>query len=228
MLVLSALSAWYLPRLGLRLVVLVGLLLVAAGFLSMRVLDVGSPYWDLAWPLLILSTGIGLCTAPTTSAIMTSVPDDKQGGASAVNDTTREVGAALGIALTGSIPASQYTAAITPHLTGFPEPVRGAAARSLGEAIGVAERLGRQGPTLIDVGRAAFVDGMHTSVLVLGIVLAVSAVLITLWAPGRDGRQLAVVRRWAGRPASALPDELGGAVGHHDGGRVRTPARHRR
>ena len=195
MLVLSALSFWYVPRLGLRLVVLIGLLLVAAGILGMRGLEIGSPYWDLAWPLLILSTGVGLCTAPTTSAIMTSVPDDKQGVASAVNDTTREVGAALGIALTGSMLASKYTAVLAPQLEAFPESGRQAASRSLGEALGLAPRLGPQGAQLADAGRAAFLIAMQSSVAVLAVVVAAFAVAIAAWAPGRDGRQLAVVRR---------------------------------
>ena len=198
MLALSALSFWYVPRLGLRLVVLVGLLLVSAGFLSMRVLEIGSPYWDLAWPLLILSSGIGLCTAPTTSAIMSSVPDDKQGVASAVNDTTREVGAALGIALTGSMLASKYTATLSPQLSAFSEPVRAAATRSLGEALGLAPRLGPQGQQLVDASRSAFLRAMESSVLALAILVAIAAVLIALWAPGRDGRQLGFVRRLTG------------------------------
>ena len=128
-------------------------------------LEIGSPYWDLAWPLLILSSGIGLCTAPTTSAIMSSVPDDKQGVASAVNDTTREVGAALGIALTGSMLASKYTAALSPQLSAFPEPVRTAATRSLGEALGLAPRLGPAGQELVDASRSAFLRAMESSVL---------------------------------------------------------------
>ena len=64
---------------------------MAVGFACMHVLDLHSGYLDLAWPTLILSTGIGFCTAPTTSAIMGAVPDEKQGVASAVNDTSREV-----------------------------------------------------------------------------------------------------------------------------------------
>ena len=107
MLTLSVLSQWYLPRMGLRLVVFVGLLLISVGFLCLRVLQLHSPYWDMMWPLLVMSTGIGFCTAPSTFAIMAAVPDRKQGVAWAVNDTTREVGAALGIALAGSILAAQ-------------------------------------------------------------------------------------------------------------------------
>jgi EmrB/QacA subfamily drug resistance transporter len=202
MLLLSATSFWYVPRLGLRTVVFVGLILTAAGYLGLRMLEIDSPYWDLAWPLVVLSCGIGMSVAPTTAAIMNSVPDDKQGVASAVNDTTREVGAALGIALAGSLLASQYTNAIAPHLASLPEPVRGVAARSLGESIAVAEQLGEQGARLIELSRAAFVEGLHASLLTLAAVIIVAAVLIGLWAPGRDGRQLAPIRRLtAGRIA---------------------------
>jgi Major Facilitator Superfamily len=199
MIVLSGLSFWYVPRLGLRLVVFVGLLLVSAGLLCMRVAEIGSPYWDLAWPLLILSTGIGLCTAPTTSAIMTSVPEDKQGVASAVNDTTREIGAALGIALAGSTLATRYPALLSPQLSAFPEEIRRSATRSLGEAIGIADRIGPRGDHLKDLAKTAFLGAMESSVLALAILIAVSAVLIGLWAPGRDGEQLAPVRRFTSK-----------------------------
>ncbi|WP_407689169.1 MFS transporter [Mycobacterium sp. HUMS_1102779] len=82
--VCSALSFWYVPKLGLRLVVTLGMLCTAVGFGCMRILDLHSGYLDLAWPTLILSTGIGFCTAPTTAAIMGAVPDDKQGVAAVV------------------------------------------------------------------------------------------------------------------------------------------------
>ena len=207
MLILSATSFWYVPRLGLRLVILVGLLLISAGFGCLRVLEIGSPYWHLAWPLLVLSCGIGLSVAPTTAAIMVSVPDDKQGVASAVNDAAREIGAALGIALAGSILATRYTETLTPHLTGLPAPVQSAAARSRGEALGAAEQLGPAGAALVDASRTAFLRAMESSLLTLAIVIGVGGVLIAAWAPGRDGSQLAVVRRLASRGAASRADE---------------------
>jgi EmrB/QacA subfamily drug resistance transporter len=194
MLVLSVLSFWYLPRLGLRAVVFSGLMLIALGLLCLLGVEAGSPYWRAAWPMLILSTGIGLCTAPTTSVIMTTAPDDKQGVASAVNDATREIGAALGIALAGSMLAAQYPKALAPKLIGFPTSVNDAAATSLGQALEVARRMGPAGARLADVSKTAFIDAMHSSLLVLAIVIAVSAILIGLWAPGRDDQQLRPVR----------------------------------
>jgi len=194
MLLLSVLSFWYLPRLGLRAVIFSGLLLIAAGVICLLGVTSGSPYWRAAWPMLVMSFGIGLCTAPTTSVIMTTAPDDKQGVASAVNDASREIGAALGIALAGSMLAGQYSKTLIPNLIGFPKPVRDAASSSLGEALEVARRLGPAGARLAEVSKTAFIDAMHSSLLVLAVLVAVSAVLIGLWAPGRDDQQLRPVR----------------------------------
>ena len=199
MLVLSVLSFWYLPRLGLRVVVFSGLLLIATGSICMLGIKVGSPYWRAAWPMLVMSTGIGLCTAPTTSVIMTTAPDDKQGVASAVNDASREIGAALGIALAGSMLAARYAKTLAPNLIGFPKSVEDAASTSLGQALEVARRLGPAGARLSEVSKTAFIDAMHSSLLVLGVLVAVSAVLIGLWAPGRDDQQLRPVRKLLAR-----------------------------
>lgn len=194
-LILSATNNWYLPRLGLRLVLTVGLILIAAGLMSMRLLEIDSPYLQLAWPLLVMSTGIGLCTAPTTSAVMGAVPDEKQGVASAVNDATREIGAALGIAVAGSILAAQYGNLIGPRLAGLPEQVRAPATDSLAQALAVADEMGPSGARLAEVAQSAFVESMNASLLVLASVITVAAVLVGFWAPGRDGRQLKAVQR---------------------------------
>src|SRR5215469_18105874 len=97
---------------------------MAGGFGCMDGLDLNSTYSEFAWPTLILATGIGICTAPTTSAIMGAVPDEKQGVASAVNDTSREMGGALGIAVAGSILAGRYSHELAPRLADFPATVR--------------------------------------------------------------------------------------------------------
>lgn len=175
--------------------VFTGLSLISVGFLLLRGVEVDSAYWAVAWPLLVMSFGIGLLTAPTTSAIMNTVLDDKQGVASAVNDTTREVGAALGIALAGSLLAAQYTSALEPRLATLPAQTRDAAVGSLGQALEVARHMGPGGAELADQSKAAFVEAMHTSLLALAITVGIGAVVIGLWAPGRDDEQLRVIRR---------------------------------
>jgi MFS family permease len=217
--VLGATMHLYLPRVGLRVAVALGLFLIGAGLFCMRFLDAGSTYLDLVWSFLITSAGIGLCVAPTTSAIMNAVPTEKQGVASAVNDTTREVGAAVGIAVAGSVLAAQYHTVLAPMLGGFPDHVRQSALESLANALAVAAQLGPQGARLADMAELAFIRSMDLSLLVLSIVLVLAAAFVAVWAPGRDGRQFRLLRRWAGSD-----DELGGAVAEHDDGGVRAPA----
>jgi hypothetical protein len=125
---------------------------------------------------------------------MTAAPDAKQGVASAVNDATREVGGALGIAMAGSILAGSYRHAIGPALASFPESVAGPASDSLAQALAVADRLGPHGRQLAEAGKTAFVDAASASYLVMAVIVGVAAILIPLVAPGRDGRQLRAVR----------------------------------
>jgi EmrB/QacA subfamily drug resistance transporter len=195
LLTFSALSPRYLPKLGLRTVIFVSMALVSIGFLCMRTLGVESSYLGLFWPLLVISSGFGLCTAPTTSAIMTAAPDEKQGVASAVNDATREVGGAVGVALAGSILAGSYSHHIAASAAALPGPMRSAASSSLAQALEVASRMGPQGRHLAEVSKAAFVAANSSTFLVMAIVVGVFAVVVPLFAPGRDGMQLRVIRR---------------------------------
>ena len=195
----SSLSSWYLPKLRPRAVVFASIVLVWVGFLCMCTLRPDSSYFDVLWPLLVISSGFGLCTAPTTSAIMTAAPDEKQGVASAVNDATREVGGALGIAMAGSILAGSYRHHVASGLTTFPEPVRGPASESLAQALAAAGQLGPQGHQLAEVSKTAFVEANEPSYLVMAVIVGVAALVIPLFAPGRDGQQLRAVRRLTGR-----------------------------
>lgn len=195
MLVLGATMHLALPRIGLRAAASIGLLLNAIGFWWMRSVDESSTYLDLAAPMLVNAAGIGLCMAPMTSAIMNSAPDEKQGVASAVNDATREVGAALGIAVAGSVVAAGYRNALAPNLGSAPAELRDAALNSLGSALAAGEQLGAAGAQLVQQAEAAFGQAMEQALTVLGTTLAAGAVLMALWAPGRDGQQWTFLRR---------------------------------
>lgn len=199
-LVLGATTHLWSPRIGLRAAVVAGLVLIATGLLCMRVLEIDSSFFDLAWPLLIISAGIGLCTAPTTAAIMNAAPDEKQGVASAVNDATREIGAALGIAAAGSVLAAHYQHLLAPAVQAFPEPARGPALESLAQALEVAGRIGPAGQQLTIEAQRAFLSAMNLSMTVLSVALLIAGIFIGLWSPGRDGRQLRPLRRGLARP----------------------------
>lgn len=109
-------SARISPRLtekfGSRPVCVVGLVLVSAGLLMLSQLDVDSSYWLLLAGLIPLGIGMGTAMTPATSAITGALPMAQQGVASAMNDLSREVGGALGIAVLGSV-LTQGTAAIS-------------------------------------------------------------------------------------------------------------------
>jgi MFS family permease len=100
--------------------------------------------------------------------------------------------------LAGSIVAGRYSHVLTPKLANFPAPVRGPATDSLAKAVEVAGKLGPQGTQLAEVSKAAFLTAMHASTIVMAAIVVVAAVLIGLWAPGRDGQQLRPVRRLRG------------------------------
>lgn len=197
LLTLAALTSWYLPRLGLRVSLAGGLAILAVGLLAMR--NLGPSYFDLAWPMLTLATGVGLCNAPATSAITGSVPLNKQGVASAINDTTRELGGALGIALAGSVLAAGYSSALTPSTAALPPAISEPARGSLAQALVIARQLGPAGPDLTTHAKNAFLHAMDTSILMLGIVVLIAATFIAIWAPGRDGQQLGPLRPTSGR-----------------------------
>ena len=118
---------------------------------------------------------------------MNAVPDEKQGVASAVNDTTREVGAAVGIAVAGSVLAAQYNNVLAPGLARFPQQVREQALDSLAHALAV---------------ESAFIQSMDLSLLVLPASLAVAAPFVAVWSPGRDGQQLRVLSRRTSRSST--------------------------
>jgi MFS family permease len=183
--VLSALSFRFAPLVGLRTVLTAGLGLIAVGFLSMLLLQRDSPYVMLAVTVLLIGSGIGLCTASATSAIMTAVRDERQGLGSAINDAAREIGAAIGIAIAGSVLADRYTHSAAPRLRLLPEPLRVRAVESPGQALQMAGVLGPEGDRIREAAVAAFVAATHDAALVLAIAAACAAV----WVGWRAGRK---------------------------------------
>jgi DHA2 family multidrug resistance protein-like MFS transporter len=117
---------------------------------------------------------------------MGSLPPAKAGVGSAVNDTVREVGGALGVAVLGSVLASQYTGAIGSTTAGLPEGAAHVAGDSLGGAVVVAQQIGGQtGATLLDAAQAAYVDGFGLALTIAAIVAFAGATVAAIWLPAR-------------------------------------------
>ena len=182
--VTSPASARLVERLGAKVVVAAGLVLVSTGLVLLSTVGVDSGYGVLAVSMVVLATGMGLTMAPSTASIMASLPLGKAGVGSAVNDTTRELGGALGVAVLGSLLASHYSSGLGRAAAGLPEWAAGAARRSLGGALQVAERLGGPaGAELADSARQAFVDAFASSLVVAAAVTLTAAALVARFLP---------------------------------------------
>jgi hypothetical protein len=140
------------------------------------------------------------CTmAPATGSIMTSLPMAKAGVGSAVNDTTRELGGSLGVAVLGSLVASRYTTALHHRLPHLAKPAFQVANSSLGAALGYAQRVGgRTAADLAAAARGSFTDGWSVALLVGAAVAVVAAAGLFRYLPA----DLGVL----GAPASTPPE----------------------
>ena len=191
MMVVAPLSARIVERVGTKAVVSTGLLLSGLGVLSFVGLEVSTGYGNIFWRLMLMALGMGLTMAPATESIMGSLPLAKAGVGSAVNDTTRQVGGALGVAIIGSVLASTYGSKVGDAVAGQQLPAGAAsdAKNSLGFALQTASQIGGPaGNALASTARTAFVDGMHQGYLVGAAVLILGAIAALIWLPARARR----------------------------------------
>jgi EmrB/QacA subfamily drug resistance transporter len=175
-------------RFGAHRVVSTGLSLVTLSMLLLALLTVDSSYPQVLGCMLIGGVGMALTMSPLTASIMSAVPMTRAGTASAVNDTTRELGGSLGVAVLGSVLSSRYVSGIHPLTSKLPAAARKAAEQSLGGALEVAKQLpGEAGKTFARAAQVAFVDGLHIAVLVAAAVAASGAVIVFRKLPHAGG-----------------------------------------
>ena len=190
-------------RIGFRRVVPVGLALTAVGLSVMSRVTVDLNYPMLAAVLVVFAAGMALAGTPSTTAITASLPPAKQGVASAVNDTARELGSALGIAVLGAALNDAYRSAMAGAVSGLPSQIADVVLSSVAftQSPQIAAH-GAAGAALADAGRHAFVDGVGHALATGSVVLAGTAVVVALLAP-RAARAADVS---APRDASAAGD----------------------
>jgi EmrB/QacA subfamily drug resistance transporter len=170
MIVLAPLSAKLVGTLGTKRVVTSGMLLFTTGLGVAATVTTSSGYARLAVALLLMGAGMGLAGAPATESIMGALPPARANLGSAVNDTTRELGGALGVAIVGSIMSSLYA-------SGLAADAPAAARESLGAAVQVGG--------MADAAREAFVHAMSRASIVVALVAAVGAVIAWRFLPAR-------------------------------------------
>ncbi len=164
MMIVAPLSPRFVHRFGTKLVVAAGMVLTTLGLLLMSFVSADTPYPQLAWRMVVMACGLALTMAPATESIMGSLPLAKAGVGSAVNDTTRQVGGALGVAVLGSVFTSVYGSRVVDSLSGsdIPASAVDAAQDSVGGALQAASTVGgAAGDLITQAARSAFMDGLH-------------------------------------------------------------------
>ena len=186
--VIAPFSARLVEYFGSKVVVGGGLLVAAVGLVMASRITAGASYTDVVWSLVVLAAGLALVMPPITESIMGSLPPAKAGVGSAVNDATREVGSALGVAVLGSVVSSTYRPRVTDAIRGVPLPEEAVHAipEHVGAAMGAAAVLGGEpGRMLVGTASDAFADGMSTGFLVGAAAMALGAVIVALFLPAR-------------------------------------------
>jgi EmrB/QacA subfamily drug resistance transporter len=224
MMVVAPSSARIAERIGTKRTVALGLSIGTVGFLLVSRLQVDSSYSYLILGMAVLAAGMAMTMPPSTAAILSSLPMGKQGVGSAVNDTTRELGGALGVAVLGSIFATRYHSALG-SLQQLPPQMRQVARSSVGGALGVAQRIGGDaGAALASTAKHAFVVGQSTAFLLAAGVTFTAAIVIWRIMPMHLSYDYEAI-------GTEPPEDLGGSLegaegtdepvddGHDGGGR---------
>ncbi len=169
-------SAKLVERFGQRWVVSSGLTIAGVGIALLALTSsVMASYWWFALAVVVQALGMGITTAPSTGAIMRSLPLHKAGVGSAVNDTTRELGGALGVAVLGSLVASQFRSTMQGAVSGLPA----RATNSLADALQAASSAGGERAREIALAaRTSFVDAFTSTLWVAAVVVVVASVLV--------------------------------------------------
>ncbi len=163
-------------RFGAARVVPFGLSSTAIGLLLFSFVGVDSSLGNVYLAMVPLAFGMAITMTPLTTLIMSSVPLNRAGVGSAMNDTTRELGGALGVAVLGSVVTSQYSSGIASSIVGLPDQAASVAESGLTGALAVAGQVGgAQGESLALAAQQAFVDGLGLAALLGSLVVFAAA-----------------------------------------------------
>ncbi len=192
MMIVAPSSARIVEHIGTKVVVATGLTLAAVALLSFAVVPAQHVDYttEILWRLVIMAAGMGLVMAPATESIMGSLPRAKAGVGSAVNDTTRQVGGALGVALIGSVMTSTYGSHVAHSISASGVHASPGDVSAAKQGLGFALELAAKAPAalqgrLVSDARVAFVSGMHQAVVVGAIAAAIGAIIVARWLPAR-------------------------------------------
>lgn len=163
-----------------------GMLLIVATLVAFATLDRDTPIWLLEVVFFLMGAGMAHIMTPTSVVIMQALPREKAGSASALSNTFRQVGGALGIAVLGSVLSTAYRTGIEDDLGAVPAGLRDTAGESIEATLGVAAKLGPRGEALVGPANDAFLHAMHVTALCGAGIALVGAVVVAVFLPGRS------------------------------------------
>jgi EmrB/QacA subfamily drug resistance transporter len=193
MLIAAPLSSVFVARLGNKIVVASGLLVVGLCLLLLTTLNAHSSTLHVVVVVALLAVGMGNVMAPATDSIMGSLPLAKAGVGSAVNDTDRQFGGAVGVAVLGSLAVSRFNAEMTRLLGAVLPPSLLAEVRAgIAQAVGATSTDPAAKPysgQIVNAAKAAFVSGFHLAAVVAAIVVLIAAAAVVIWLPARAAQE---------------------------------------
>ncbi|MFC9837004.1 MFS transporter [Rhodococcus sp. NPDC127530] len=205
-------------RIGTTPVIVFGLLLTGVGLYLGGQVAVDSSYLTDVLPSMVsMALGLAIVQGPATESIMASLPLDEAGAGSAVNDTTREIGGTLGVAVLGSIVASYYATTMSPLLDRIPAALmnddeKGFARATVLSVLEIRKReippfLEQQRENLILTMKTTVLQGSHTASLVAAGAVVVCAVVVAIFMPWAPARTDSVMLAWRKKTEPGTVDE---------------------
>ncbi|MDI9972827.1 MFS transporter [Rhodococcus sp. IEGM 1307] len=205
-------------RIGTTPVIVFGLLLTGVGLYLGGQVAVDSSYLTDVLPSMVsMALGLAIVQGPATESVMASLPLDEAGAGSAVNDTTREIGGTLGVAVLGSIVASYYATTMSPLLDRIPAALmnddeKGFARATVLSVLEIRKReippfLEQQRENLILTMKTTVLQGSHTASLVAAGAVVVCAVVVAIFMPWAPARTDSVMLAWRKKSESETGDE---------------------
>jgi MFS transporter, DHA2 family, multidrug resistance protein len=176
-------SATMVRRYGIRAVSVAGLTVSALSLAGWMFVGEDTPIWVVLVLFFVQGTGMASVMPPAMEAILATLPRERAGVGSAISNTVRQVGGALGIAVLGAVVMAVYRGQVGPALAGLPGEAQAGARESIAGAYAVAEQSGS--PTLIPAANDAFLTAMHTAAGASAAITAIAVLVALRWLPGR-------------------------------------------
>jgi EmrB/QacA subfamily drug resistance transporter len=200
-------SAGLVNRFGPKAIGTAGMLVITVAIGGYALLGTTTPIWVLGVLFAIQGVGIGVAMPSATAAVMDVLPREKAGAGSALTNTSRQVGVALGVAVLGSILAEAYRSRLHPVLGHLPSAAANAAGQSVAATQAVAQQLGARGQGLLGPADLAFTHAMRITTLVAAVISLAGALVVFRWMPGKPAKPEAVAD--AGELRELAPERAG-------------------